>query len=126
MDRLIPHLWKRYGKKQEYVFGSENPLTQSVYRTSWRNYCIETGLYTMKERTSTRNGKQYIQLVKVPAVTPHQLRHAYATMLFEADIDAKDAQQQLGHSRIDVTLDTYTHIRRKRLNDIAEKLNQAE
>ena len=126
MDRLIPHLWKHCGRKKEYVFGGKSPLTQSVYRSAWRKYCIETGLYTMKERITTHRGKRYIKLVKVPSVTPHQLRHAYATMLFEADIDAKDAQQQLGHSRIDVTLDTYTHIRRKRRNRIAEKLNQAE
>ena len=58
-------------------------------------------------------------------MTPHQLRHAYVTMCFELGIEAKDAQQLLGRSRIDVTLDTYTHIRRKHRGGVADKLNKA-
>ena len=41
-------------------------------------------------------------------------------------IEVKDAQQLLDHSRIDVTLDTYTHIRRKHRGGVADKLNKAD
>ena len=70
--------------------------------------------------------KKKLVKVKEPSVTPHQLRHAFATVCFEMGVSAKDAQQLLGHSKIDVTLDTYTHIRAKRRGDVAEKLNNAE
>lgn len=126
MDRLIPYLWPHIGMPNEYIFGGMRPLTQSVYRTAWRNYCIEVGLYNLKEQSIIQKGKRVCKTVKYPNITPHQLRHAYATMLFEAEIDAKDAQQQLGHSRIDVTLDIYTHIRREHLKDVAKKLNEAK
>ncbi len=56
-------------------------------------------------------------------LTAHQLRHGYATMLFEAGIDAKDAQDLMGHSDINTTRSIYTHIRDKRRNETAEKLN---
>lgn len=54
--------------------------------------------------------------------TPHQLRHAYATMLHTAGIDAKDAQTLLGHASIVVTQDIYTELEAKRKKDVASKI----
>ena len=56
-------------------------------------------------------------------VTPHQLRHAYATLLHDADIDVKDAQIILGHSDVHVTQNIYTHIDLKRKTLAAARLN---
>ena len=56
-------------------------------------------------------------------VTPHQLRHGYATILHDAGIDVKDAQYLLGHSTVAMTQDVYTHIRQSRLNDASKKLS---
>ena len=56
-------------------------------------------------------------------LTAHQLRHAYATMLFEAGIDIKDAQELMGHSDINLTRQIYTHIRTERKEETASKLN---
>lgn len=126
LDRLAIKLFPLRKAPDYYIFGGQEPLTQTVYRRAWRKYCIDAGLWEMKEVTRTRKKKQVVVLDKVPSVTPHQLRHAYATILFEMGIDPKDAQQLLGHSKLEVTMDTYTHIRKKRRNDIAEKLNKAE
>ena len=56
-------------------------------------------------------------------VTAHQLRHGFATMLYEAGIDLKDAQDLMGHADIKLTQSIYTHIRDKRKKETAEKLN---
>lgn len=40
----------------------------------------------------------------------HDLRHTYATRLFELGEVPKTVQQLLGHSDISLTLDTYTHV----------------
>jgi ATP-dependent helicase/nuclease subunit A len=40
----------------------------------------------------------------------HSLRHTHATMLIEAGANMKDVQRRLGHSRIAITMDTYTHV----------------
>lgn len=58
-------------------------------------------------------------------VTPHQLRHGFATLLLEAGLDTKDAQEQLGHSSEAMTKDIYEHIRDSRRKISAEKLNAA-
>ncbi|MBR5460684.1 MAG: site-specific integrase [Clostridia bacterium] len=57
------------------------------------------------------------------SVTAHQLRHGYATILFEAGLEPKDAQYLLGHSTISMTQDIYTHIRQARQQEYAVKLN---
>lgn len=53
----------------------------------------------------------------------YQFRHSYATLLFEASIDSKDAQDLLGHTNKATTDDTYTHIRQARKEQTISKLN---
>lgn len=71
----------------------------------------------------TRQWKAYQQATQLD-VTPHQLRHTYATILFEADIDVKDTQALMGHADISTTRNIYTHIRKNRMEQTAAKLNQ--
>ena len=40
----------------------------------------------------------------------HSLRHTHATLLIENGANIKDVQTRLGHSKIQTTLDTYTHV----------------
>lgn len=54
--------------------------------------------------------------------TPHALRHCYATMLYENDVNVKDAQQLLGHAQASTTQDIYTHIREQQAAKIRESL----
>ena len=77
------------------------PLTKTQYRKRWAKYCESIG----------------------HEITAHQLRHGYATILYEAGVEDKDAQELLGHSSIAVTRDVYTHIRQKQKDAAAQKLN---
>lgn len=69
--------------------------TLRTFKTQWSHYCKRLGF----------------------EVTPHQFRHAYATMLYDAGVDVKSAQKLLGHSSIKMTQDIYTHIRESRIKD---------
>lgn len=40
----------------------------------------------------------------------HSLRHSHATHLLQMDIHPKIVQERLGHSTINITLDTYSHL----------------
>ena len=46
--------------------------------------------------------------------TAHDLRHTYATALYDAGVPVKAAQYFLGHADIRITLDLYTHLSRER------------
>jgi integrase len=56
-------------------------------------------------------------------LTAHQLRHGYATLLHEADVDVKDAQELLGHADVSVTQNIYTEVSNRRRNKVAKQIN---
>ena len=104
LDVLSSELRKIKGKKaNDYLFDDNGKLySNSRARDAWWNYRDEVGLSD---------------------VTPHMVRHGYATILHEAGIDPKDAQAMLGHANIQTTLDVYTHITEKQLAVTADRLN---
>lgn len=103
---LLDVLAEAIPEGEGYIFCREDNgglLTKTQYHKRWARYCREEIGYN---------------------ITAHQLRHGFATILYEAGIDDKDAQELLGHSSITITRDVYTHIRQSRRTETANKLNQ--
>ena len=94
------------------------------------NYGIRrSGLILISERSKKYNERTIQQIVKNAArkagikkkVTPHTLRHSFATHLLEAGADIRHIQQLLGHKRLRTT-QIYMHVANKDIKRLANLL----
>lgn len=88
---MLAHLWGwERGKKDQntYIFGGKEPLNVNHLRY----ICEKTA-----------------KLAGIPRVSPHRLRHSFATRLIEAGGEAKSLSLIIGHRDVAFTLKRYVH-----------------
>jgi len=87
-----------------------------------KNHTLEN----LTVRSIQRIVKKYSKIAGITKkVTPHTLRHSFATDLLYEGADIRSVQEMLGHSSISTT-QIYTHVTNKRLKEIYDKFHDKE
>lgn len=109
-DRVVPLLSALEKalpeKKHGYIFsddGGKSPMMDHRVTKAYAAYQAATGV----------------------TVSPHEIRHGYATALHDAGVDYKTAQQLLGHAQLSTTMDIYTDVLDNTISDAAAKMDSA-
>lgn len=117
------------GRKDRYVSLAESflPLLSNYY------YSFKPKVYFTEGQNggkySAESVRQFLKKSCLKAriskpVTPHTLRHSYATHLLENGVDIRYIQSLLGHAKPETTM-IYTHVKRKDLLEIQNPLDVA-
>ncbi len=118
-ERLVPFgdfaLKKinNYLKEREITAYKYNINSQLLLIRNDGKFITRQDIYRIIHRLGTILNKE---------ISPHTLRHTFATHLLENGADLRVVQELLGHSDV-ATTQLYTHISKKRLKDIYFKIN---
>jgi site-specific recombinase XerD len=125
--RLVLHI--RHGKGQKQRFVPLSPRLLAALRAYWRQCRPATWLFPGVQPPQPLTDGAVQRLCRRTArragltkhVTPHTLRHSFATHLLEAGVDLLSVQALLGHSHFNTTA-KYLHVSMRRLQQLPQLL----
>ena len=117
-ERLVPIGAKTINQVSYYVESYRN----KVARDDSKNYLILNQRGGSLSRISVFNliKKLALEAGIKKAISPHTLRHSFATTLIEAGANLRAVQQMLGHESI-TTTEIYTHLDKAYLKTVIEQ-----
>ncbi|TGM57607.1 site-specific tyrosine recombinase XerD [Leptospira biflexa] len=119
-QRLVPFGEKSLEILKRYLVESRTEILKK--RTCDFVFVSKKGSY-INRKSVWRLLNHYIKRTKIKKkVTPHTLRHSFATHLLENHADLKSVQELLGHIDISTT-QIYTHMANKTLKEVHKKFH---
>ena len=84
-------------------------MTDDSWKRLYQSYMVDMNIHYGHNDNVNKFSMHKPPMI-IATFTPHELRHTFCTIMFEAGIDALTAKEQLGHSDIKTTLSIYTHL----------------
>lgn len=116
-ERIVPFGGKALQAVRRYLEDSRSKLLKkpnnSLFLTGRGTAFTRQGFWKLLKSYATKAGLDL-------KISPHILRHSFATHLLERGADLRAVQLMLGHTQI-TTTQIYTHVSRERLRKVYEK-----
>jgi integrase/recombinase XerD len=120
-ERLVPLGDSCIHWIKEYLDGARDGLIKDKLSDKGYVFVNSRGSSTLSRVGVWKIIKKYALLSDVHKnITPHTIRHSFATHLLENDADLRSVQMMLGHSDISTT-QIYTHITNERMKKVYAK-----
>ncbi|MGG3962181.1 tyrosine-type recombinase/integrase [Geobacillus stearothermophilus] len=120
ISQHVVNVLKKHKQKQE--FQKEKLGTQ--YQDNNLIVCTDDGK-PLDPRSLLRQFYRLIEEASVPRISFHDLWHTHATILMQQGENPKVVSERLGHSRVGITLDLYSHVSDDLQEQAAEKFENA-
>lgn len=131
LDHGFVRVWGKGSKERVVPLGEIAADAIRVYRANARRELLSAGggrasdalFVTRRGRAMTRQGfwkniRRYAQRAGIHAdVSPHKLRHSFATHLLRHGADLRALQAMLGHASV-ATTEIYTHVAKARMKEL--------
>lgn len=102
----------------------EKLLLRQAYQDYGLVFCQADG-NPIDPRNFLRSFERMIEQAELPSIRFHDARHTFATLMLEWGESPKTVQTMLGHSRVAITPDIYSHMSLELEKKAATKLNAA-
>ncbi|BDU86348.1 tyrosine-type recombinase/integrase [Clostridium perfringens] len=118
LTNSILELLQRY-RKEKII---ERDSNIDIYFDNNLVFCTPTGNY-LNESNVRKTFKRILNRCDLKEIRFHDLRHTFATRLFENGVPPKTVQTLLGHSDIATTLNIYTHVMKNTKDEAINKID---
>ena len=99
-------------------------MTDDSWKRLYQSYMYDMNIqYGFNGKAPSKYSPIKIPMLIVP-FTPHELRHTFCTIMYEAGLDAITAKDQMGHADIQTTLSIYTHLSAQHKTNEVNKLDK--
>jgi integrase len=106
----LPEAVVRALKQNKALQNQERLVWGSDYRDTGLVFTKDTGNHLDPTYMSRGLFKRLIAAAGVPDIRFHDLRHTHATLMLKNGVNPKVVSERLGHSGVQITLDTYSHV----------------
>ena len=120
-ERILPIGHSCQAALERYLTASRGPLMQKYKMAEHRRIFINNRGGALTDRSVRRILDKYVQALAIKKhVSPHTIRHTFATHLLSHGADLRAVQELLGHANLSTT-QIYTHVTAERIQQVYQQ-----